>query len=481
MKTRFTLTRAKSLALLAALLLVVSLSSVAQDQVTITYWDFWVTQGAGVDEAIALFEEMNPGINVERTLQGGGNFNQLVQSAYTAGPDSTPDVFVLPDPPTFPELIENGWLLPLNDLPGFQEWRDSFPNADFVFLEGAGNTVNGQTYSAKFFGDSVWIKMFVNTKLYEDAGLTEADFPVTLDQMIENSRVIQEATGAYGFGMSGTQTWAQEWWMWQCQFSSQLWTFAPYPGWDWVNGGFDLANDECAGTALEKLVEMKNEGLIHPETVALAIDDEAARVLFATHQFAHLIAGDWVIGGWATTNPEFSEFRIIRLPLVGTEEPMGGFQSGPGGRWFGISADTEHPEEAFEFFKFLHSPEFASIWIKTNDEPLYLMDLEEYSTTPIRADIASLNAQIVPGPSLSLISPDTAQVTFTLQGPGLADIVGGIFSGQITDINAALADLDARYQAAFDQGLADAQAAGLDVALENYILADWVPTEPYQQ
>lgn len=470
------------IALMAALLLVVSLSSVAQDRVTITYWDYWVTQGAAVDEAIALFEEMNPGIRVQRTLQGGGGYDQLVQSAYTAGPASTPDVFVLPgSTPTFPEMVEAGWLLALNDLPGFEEWRATVENPDFVFLDGAGNTIGGKTYSAKFYGDGVWIKMFVNTKLYEDAGLSEADFPVTVEQMIENSRIIRERTGAYGFGMSGTQTWAQGWWMWQCQFSSQLFTFAPYPGWNWVEGRFDLGPDSCASKALKALVQMRDEGLIHPESVALAIDDEAARVLFATHQFAHLIAGDWVIGGWATTNPEFTEFRVIGLPLVGVDEPQGGFQTGPGGRWFGISADTEHPAEAFEFFKFLHSPEFASIWIRTNDEPLYAMDIDEYSTTPIRGDLARLNARMVPGPNLGLINPDTARVTFTLQGPSLDDIVGGVFSNQIADIDAALADLQQRYQAAFDQGIADAQAAGINVSVDDYILPDWIANQPYIQ
>jgi len=224
---------------------------------------------------------------------------------------------------------------------------------------------------------------------------------------------------------------------------------------------------------------MRDEGLIHPETVALAIDDEAARVLFATHQFAHLIAGDWVIGGWANTNPEFSEYRIVGLPLAGVEEQGGAFTYGPGGRWFGISADTEHPEEAWEWFKFLHSPEFASIWIKYNDEGLYRMDPEEYATTPIREDIANLNLRAVAGPSLSLINPDTAQVVFTLQGPTQDDIVMGVFSGQLPDINAALTDLQERYQAAFDAGLADAQAAGQEVTVEDYILPDWNPPEPY--
>jgi len=472
------------LALIAALiglLAVISFSTAAQEVVTVEYWDYWVTQGAAVDAAIEAFEEANPGIEVNRTLQGGGNYNQVVQAAFTAGPDSTPDVFVLPDPPTFPEILEAGWLMPLNDFADFEEWRASVPNPDYVFLDGAGNTVDGLTYSAKFWSDNVWIKMFVNTDVYEAAGLTEDDFPVTLDQLIENSRVITENTDAYGVGFSGTQTWAQGWWIWMCQFSTQLYTHAPQPGWNWVEGRYDIASDECANASLNGLVTLRDEGLIHPESVNLAIDDEAARVLFAEGQFAHLIAGDWVIGGWATTNPEFDGFRIIPLPLAGVEEQGGSFQYGPGGRWFGIAADTEVADAAWEWFKFLHSPEFASIWIQYADEGLYRMDPEEFAASnPVRADIAAINSRLVTGPNLGLRAPDTAQVVFTLEGPDMNSIVNGVFTGQI-EVEEALADFEARIQASFDQGLADAQAAGLDVELEDYIFADWIPTEDYVQ
>jgi ABC-type glycerol-3-phosphate transport system substrate-binding protein len=453
----------------------------AQDVVKITYWDYWVTQGTAVDEAIKAFEAAHPNIEVEKTTQGGGTYDQLVQAAFTAGKESTPDVFVLPGNPTFPEMLEANWLMPLNGMAGFQEWYDAVPNTAFVHMEGAGNTVDGNVYSSQFWSNNVWIKMFVNTKVYANAGLSEADFPTTLDQLIENSRIIRENTDAYGVGFSGTQGWAAGWWMWMCQFSTQMYTFAPFPGWNWMDGKYDISTDECANAALEGLLTLRDDDLLHPETVAMAIDDEAARVLFAENQFAHLIAGNWVIGGWASTNPDFKDFRIIALPVAGVAEPGGSFNSAPGARWFGISSDTEHPEESWEFFKFLHSPEFASIWIQYADEPLYQMDPVEYATTPIRADSVALDGRVIPGPSIGVRNPDVAKVTFTLQGPSMDDIVLGLLSGQLDSVPDALKDIESRYQAAFDQGLADAQAAGLNVKLEDYIVSDWVPTQPYVQ
>lgn len=469
---------------LCLLLIAFTVNVSAQDQVTITYWDYWQTQGPAVDEIITRFEAANPNINVEKTTQAGGGYNELVTAAFQAGEESTPDVFVIPDANRMPNYIASNWFLPLNDLSGFEEWKNTFENPDFTFLEGT-NTIEGNTYSAPFSPPGVWIKMFVNTALYDEAGLVNEDgsynFPNTLDELIENSRTIQEATGKYSVGFSGTQTWAAGWWLWQCQYSTQLWNTGPLPGFDWTTGTFDTQNDECANAALEGLVTLRDENLVLPDTTALAIDDEGVRVKFAENEFAHLIAGDWVIAGWEQTNPDFESYRVIRLPLAGVEEPGGSFQYGPGGTWFAISSDTEHPEEAWEFFKYLHSEEAGDIWASMGNG-LHIhtpKPYDQYATSEVWADIYTLNENVVTGPAQSVLYPDMAQAQITLNGPTLDDIVMGVFSGQLTDIKAALADYDARAQQAFEQGVADAQAAGLDVQPEYWMPTDWVPTENY--
>jgi ABC-type glycerol-3-phosphate transport system substrate-binding protein len=472
--------------LLLVLLLSLAVSVKAQEQVTITYWDYWQTQGPAVDEIIRRFEEANPNINVEKTTQAGGGYNELVTAAFQAGVESTPDMFILPDTSKLSTYIASGWLLPLNNFEDFEDWKNAtYEDPDFAFMEGT-NTVDGNTYTAKFSRDSIWIKLYVNTNLYDQAGLVNEDgtyqFPNTMEEMIENSQAIKEATGKYGVGFSGTQSWAAGWWMWQCQFSTQMWNHGPLPGFNWTNATWDTADDECAVGALESLVQLRDEDLILPDTMALAIDDEGVRARFAEDEFAHLIAGDWVIAGWQQTHPDFTGYRLTRLPLVGVEEPGGGFQYGPGGSWFAISADTQHPEETWELFKFFHSEEAGDIWASMGNGLLVNtpQPYDQYATNEAWADSYALDTQMVAGPSPSIQYPDMAQVQVTLQGPTLDDIVLGVFTGQLTDIRAALADYDARAQAAFEQGIADAQAAGLDVQKEYYILSDWVPTENYE-
>ncbi|NJO85115.1 MAG: extracellular solute-binding protein [Blastochloris sp.] len=391
----------------------------AQEVVTIQYWDYWLTQGPAIDRGIEEFEAMHPNINIEKTTQAGGGYPELVNAAFQGGPDSTPDVFVLPDSSRLPQYLASGWLRAWNDLAGFEEFRATFPDPDFNFLEGT-NTIEGLTYSAPFSlpNDAVWVFMYINTDVYEQAGLTEEDYPETLDQLIENSRIIAENTDAYSVGFSGTQGWAAGWWMWMCQRSAQFFSVAPFPGFDHTTATFNTAENACANAALEGLVTLRDEGLVHPQTAALAVDDEGVRVLFAQNEFAHLIAGNWVIAGWEQTNPDFSSYDVIPLPLAGVEEPGGAFTSGPGGNWFAIASDTEHPEEAFEWIKYLYSAEFGAIWAEEGNGLTIMtpQPYDQYADRPAWEAIYSFPDMVVPGPSVGLRNPATAEVVMTLQG-----------------------------------------------------------------
>jgi len=82
-------------------------------------------------------------------------------------------------------------------------------------------------------------------------------------------------------------------------------------------------------------------------------------------------------------------------------------------------------------------------------------------------------------PEPTIRTPALANVQQTLVGPAPDDILVGVLSGQISDIDAALTDLDARKLQALETGVADAQAAGLEVSLDDYLFPDWNPTEDF--
>lgn len=466
------------------MLLSVAVVSAQDEEITITYWDYWVTQGPAVDDAIAAFEEAHPNINIEKDTIGGGPYEESLNLAMES--ESGPDVYVLPSSQADYFLyVDNEWAMDLSQFEDSDEFMASFPDPAVNFVEGD-NLLSGALYTAPFFPNRSWLALFVNTKLYEDAGLVNEDgslmLPETWDQMIENSRVINEETGAYGTGFSMQQTWAAGWWFQHCQYSGPFDHGGPAPTFDLRTGEYTWDSNECVSKVLNDLVMMAEEDLIHPASLGFAIDDEGARVLFATHEFAHLVAGEWVIAGWETTNPDFSEFTTVRLPVVIGEEPSSYFGAGPGGRWFAINPDTEHPEAAWEFFKFLNGPEFAEIWTLGGNGRLIQTPppFDQYINHPAWEYllIDSVNDVRVL-PQASVRNPQLAQVQPTLQGPSFEDVLVGVVSGEIEDIDSALASLQERYTAALEQGIEDAQAAGAEVSLEDYIFADWNPLENY--
>lgn len=458
----------------------------AQDEVvTLVYWDWHVTQGESIDRGIAEFEEAFPNIRVEKVTQLVDRYGELVTLAYQS--ESAPDIYMIPNENSVPwaTVMANDWLLPLNGFEDFEAHMATYPHG--AFAPGV-NVIDGNTYSAPWDATMPWLHLFINTALYEEAGLVDTDgnllLPKTLDDVIQHSRVIQEQTGKYGVGFSSTQSNTAGWWWTVCQYSAPyapVGGLAGMPSFDLHTGKHTFASQPCFQQMLEGLVLMRDEDLILPETVAFAIDDEGARAMFAEGEFAHLLGGNWVIGGWASTHPAFTAFTAVPVPLVGVDEPISYFYSRPGGRWMGINAQTDYPEEAWEFYKFMNSERFGQIWAEGGNGLSILSpgDPAQYATNDAWGNIFASSALRIPGPRPEIRNPQVAEVAFTLIGPNENDVLLGIFSGQITDINATLVDLDERYTAALEQAIADAQAAGLDVSIEDYMFEDWDPTQPY--
>ncbi|MEZ4640412.1 MAG: hypothetical protein R2856_36555 [Caldilineaceae bacterium] len=55
----------------------------------------------------------------------------------------------------------------------------------------------------------------------------------------------------------------------------------------------------------------------------------------------------------------------------------------------------------------------------------------------------------------------------------------GLYTGQLTDIAASLQDPNDRAEAELDRAIAAAQAKGANVSREDFIFANWDPTQDY--
>jgi ABC-type glycerol-3-phosphate transport system substrate-binding protein len=446
------------------------------DVITIRQWDGFLTQSPAWERAIAEFEAANPNINIERQVQT--NTGELLPLAFEGG--SAPDIFSMPAADQIRAYIDSEWLFPISTMPDWEEFLATFPNPDNAIGEGV-NEFEGEVYTMPFDAPFFYLQMYVNTALYEQAGLVneagEPELPVTWEQVVENSRAVNQATGAFGYGFS-PDNWAFASPFWMCQRTNMGFGGWAGAGWNPIEGRFDFAENECTRAVIDSIITMRDEGLIPPN--ALSLNDEQVRVMFAEGQIAHILNGFWVIPGFEQTHPDFTEYTSTVLPLVGTETPGGGYGLGAGGGFMGINPNTENLEEVWAWYKYIYSEEFGRIWAeeKAGLSIFTPGDPTQYTTVQNRGYFETSTA-FVPEPNNNRRNADVADVQITVLGPQLIDILTGIYTGQITDVDAALTDLEQRSQDALDLALSDAQANGLNVTLEDYICRDWEYGVPY--
>jgi multiple sugar transport system substrate-binding protein len=450
-------------------------------QTEIQYWDWLVTQEPATKAIIAAFEAANPDIKVVKTLTATTNYKEALNAAIQSG--SAPDIYLIPGE-VFLDYANQGYLYDLSTFADVEDFKAGFPSPESNFVEGS-NIIGGKLYSAPFNGpDKPWLQLYVNTALYKEAGLVDADgnptLPETWAEFVANSRTIKEKTGKAGLGFSMQQSWAAAWALKVCNYSG-IPADGFLGGFDWRTGEYAYSTNPCYKQVLTDLVEMSKDGTIDEGTMSASYDDEGARALFAENGFAHLFAGEWVIPGFSQTHPDFSEFTATHVPFPG-DAPESYFGGSVGGTGYVINAESENAEAAWALFKFFHSPEAAQIWSE-NGQGLALQTPQPYDQYAINDAFKYIFSstdltRIYPEPTIR--NPAVAQLQITLVGPSTDDLFVGILSGQVTDIDAALADLDKRKTEALDLAISDAQNAGLEVSREDFVFPDWNPTENYQ-
>jgi ABC-type glycerol-3-phosphate transport system substrate-binding protein len=473
----------KLILVLALFSIAVGVRTPAQAQdVTLVFWNYFVTQAPALDKAIAAFEKANPGIKIKSVVTETSQYLNALNLAYQS--DGAPDFFWTPDQSklSLQQMVTSGWVLPISDFPDFAEFMKPYPEGA---LEPNKNVIDGKTYGVPFGGGSIagpFLQFFVHKGIYKEAGLVNADgsykLPTTWAEVAANSKVIKEKTGKFGLGFGSNAMWQ---FPWLCQLSGGY-SSDGQAGRDPKTGKFTFSTNPCYKSLIQSLVTMRDDKLVLPNV--MSIDDENARVRFGNGEFAHLLNGTWIVNGWEKTNPNFKQedWTSVSLPLiVGDKQTSKFYLSGIGGSDFFINANTKQKDAAWKFFKFLNTPEVATIWAETNNGVLRFApgDPTKFAKDDASKLLLASAGDVILGPSPSTRNPDTAKVQVTLQGPGEIDIITGAFTGQIKDIDAALADLDKRLEDAFVQGLSDAQAAGAKVTREDFVFADWDPLKPY--
>lgn len=325
-------------ALMGTCLVALAAPSVAQDQVNLIFRQFDPpTETAGLQAAIDAWNASNSGIQVRmETMAGGDTLAQLAREVPAgAGPDIQHMAFVWTR-----DLAKSNLLLDLGPL--IEAEAPGAGVEDFLALELA--TLDGKVYGMPWSADT--FAMAYRPDLLEAAGVTPPD---TWEELTTAAQTLSNGDGQFGLCFPAGSSPDSGMWI---LVNYYLWSNGSTlidetsPGtWEVVATAEEIAgamqyfNDFFAsGSAPESLITVNSWG--DPELVGGMGRGDCAIAFFPPQTFraaqdqseAPLVTG---------MIPSGSEKRISHL----------------GGRALGINPNTDHPEEAWAFVRYLLSPE----------------------------------------------------------------------------------------------------------------------------
>jgi multiple sugar transport system substrate-binding protein len=283
--------------------------------------------------------DANPSIAVERSEIPFDEFRQLLIQGALAG--DVADV-VLIDNPDFHAFAALGVLADLT------EQVDSWGESDLYFPGHWSSTVyQGANYGVPVFSNC--LAWFSNTDMLSDAGLS---VPANWDELRESAAAL---TTEDRFGLSLSAAHSEEG---TFQWLAFLWS-----------AGSDIAtlNDEGGQAALQLWVDLVNDGSMSPGI--LGWGQWAAKDEFGNLRAAMNMNGPWVLGSLADDYPDVNwEASAIPSSEVTT--------SILGGENYGVSANSENIDAAWEFIAWTQQPD---------NYKQFLVDVSQF---PSRMDLA---------------------------------------------------------------------------------------------
>lgn len=444
---------------------------------TINHWDWYVAQAPWLKREIELFEKQHPKLKIKRTVQVSDKYPDLINLAFRGG--NEPDMLMIPPDPKFDDQVSMGWLRAL-DSHATAQWRGHFPAGNF--FNGV-NMVQNKVYSAPFAGNAPWLQLYIHNKLFKQAGITNPDgsvkIPRTWDDVTAAAEAITQKSGgkAYGLGFGNAQSASLPWWV--EMFVRGAGSPAGYgtDGPDYRVGKWTFGSDRNYADFVGLLLEWKKRGYIYPHS--MSIGDEQARAFFERGRFGMIVGGVWNQPTWAEHH--FTDYSLTTLPSP-TGVPQAYFYYQPGGRVWAISQHSTVSDEAWEWFDWLHSPAAGQRWVEAGQGLSIFPEANKNAKTnpgPFQQFIGQ-EKYALPWPIPAIRNPEVSKVTIPSVKPDLPDVLAGLYTGQLSDVSAALTALEDRRNKALADGVKKAQAKGAKVSLADWVFKDWDPTKPYQ-
>lgn len=447
----------------------------SSDSTQLLWMDSGDLKAVFIGAVIDAFGEQFPGVSTKYDGAGWDQVNQVVPLGIRNG--SAPDVFALPQNVPAETAINEGWVQPLDDvLPDFDAWRAGFPAT--ALINGI-HVFDGKTYSWPLNSTRrLEITQYISHVAAEAAGVS---VPVEDVSTWDDLRSLAKEITASGTpGILSTAD----------HLSVVVGNLANTAGWlgnsDGMNmrtGKYEFSAPEYL-EALEFVLSMVEDGSFVPGF--LTLKDADARAQFPTGLAGVSLNGPWDITQWAKDYPDF-EYTILPLPSPdGSEYTIPFRETGANMSW--LYAESPNVEAAAAAIQYMGSVDGQRTMVELS-EGFFVSTIEEANSAADASqldDRAALVAELAAAtmracPQFEIRNEDAGKVTLKLQSsdPSISGLIEGVFTGQVTDAESALADLDARRNEEMEKAFEEAAAAGADVDISELQFPNWDPTTDY--
>lgn len=330
----------KTLSILLAASLVCSAAPMTvmaegEEKVTLEFAQWWENElpEGKMAEIIANFEEQHPNIEIKLvTNPYSSTHDALVAGAATG---------------TMSDIcgVDGTWIYDLSkmnallDMDRYVEKEDKFTAEDVSCVK-----VGGTTYMIPVVVYSY--HMYANMTLLKEHGITE--LPTTFDEFLADCEEVNDPdNNIYGWITALSEAYPSS-----SQDQLMSWIWANQGSMIGDDGNAVFADDQAAADTLEFFKKCYDAGVVNPGIFSMTSSD--MQDTFANGYAAFMLTTCSTINTLRASNPNL-EFTMGAVPVKDGLEGESGVMYAPWG--LGIAANTEHPDEAWEFVSYLLSPE----------------------------------------------------------------------------------------------------------------------------
>ena len=324
----------KILSFILAFALIISLSAVYAEEVTLTMGSWRIDDTDRIQAVLDKYTEVS-GVKIKFEGTASSQYNANIRLQLDNG--TGPDLWYSRSYKTGQELYDAGYAMDVTDIPGVKE---NFPESAL----GAWRADDGKVFAVPF--GAVSHVVYYNTRIFDEQGLavprTYEEF-MTVCQELKDAGITPLANGI-----------KSKWDVLECVFLGMLPNYIGGPeGREPYEKLEKKMNDEAFKAALtdfQKMAQYLPEGFE-------SIENNDSNAFFATEQAAMLIDGSWSAGA---LGEQFGlkTYSAFAIPAPEGKEPGMCFHPD-----FGLAGNkaTKHPEEVKAFLEWMASPEGVQI------------------------------------------------------------------------------------------------------------------------